>query len=328
MTCPATRARPLAGFTILELLAVMGILAVLMGVGFGFLQRGSTDLDLAETIVRDQARLCSVTARTAGLPTELVVLPADDGAQVALQARVLRPVGHWHFEPGETWVDARLRPELAGAEEPAGRFGRAWRAPDNATLLAVRSGGNDAFDLTSGFALRLDVKLEQRAAATVAQLGRAFELRLTEDLVPQGRLTLAESGGRPGLVATVAGSRALPLQKWVALELIHDGRALALSVDGREVARAAAAGAPFQTASDVFEISTGNAPLAGLVDEVRLLAYDRGERLELPVDIELTGWQGAIEFDRLGMPRGHVQLMLSRQGESRTRVIGPGGVLQ
>jgi hypothetical protein len=129
-------------------------------------------------------------------------------------------------------------------------------------------------------------------------------------------------------VATVTGGRGLPLHQWVAIELVHDGRALALSVDGREVARAAAAGAPFQGSDDVFEISMANAPIPGIVDEVRLLAYERGERLDLPGDVELSGVQGAVEFDRLGMPRGVVRIALSRQGETRTRTIGPGGVLQ
>lgn len=324
----AARPRTDCGFTILELLAVLSILTILMGVGFGFLQRGSTDLDLAESIVRDQVRLCSVTAREQSLPTELLVSPASGGSRVGLQARVLRPVGEWHFEADERWIDERLRPDLAGDPEPNGRFGRAWRPPTDATMLAVRTGAADAFYLEDGFALRLDLRLDQRQAMTVASWGRAFELRLDADLLPQARLTLSEPGPKPGLVATISAPRPLALGQWITLELVHDGRVLRLVVDGRELARTGARGSVFQAAGDVFEISPSNAPIVGVVDEVRLLAYEKGDLIELPNDVELSGVQGSIDFDSLGMPQGHPQLVLKLQDQSVKRTVGPGGVLE
>ena len=102
-----------AGFTLLELLVVLAVMAVLTGIGVGILQRGSTDLDLALSILRDQMRVASNSAVARGLPTEVEVVPGED--RFWLRTQVSSAVGFWHLEPDERWFDRRLRPQLTGS---------------------------------------------------------------------------------------------------------------------------------------------------------------------------------------------------------------------
>lgn len=318
-----------AGFTLLELIAVIGLITILMGFGVGFLQRGSNNLSVSLAIVRDQIRLAANTAKSEGQPTEVHVAAGGDGGGVSMHVRVLTPIGFWHFEPGERWINSALRPQLTGEEEPGGRFGFARRSdPESRGSLMTVAAGENEFFLDQGFALRLELKLERRREMEVARLGRAFELRLDGDLLPQGRVTLTDSGDRPGAVVTVRGARPLRLGSWVTLELVHDGRAVALVVDGQEQARAAANGAPFQQPADVFEVSLSAAPVLGLVDEVQLLAYERSELQTLPDDVELVGLQGPVRFGRRGELLAPARFALVQGEEVVGRFVAPGGVLR
>ena len=86
-----------------------------------------------------------------------------------------------------------------------------------------------------------------------------------------------------------------------------------------------ARGAPLQKADDQFEISLGDAPVLGLVDEVQLLAYERGPLSELPIDVELIGLQGPVRFDRRGEVENADRFEVIRGDERAKREIGPGG---
>ncbi len=320
-----------AGFTLLEMIAVLTIVAVLLGLGIGFLQRGSTDLDLARAILRDQIRLAQTTARARTLPTEVRILPAaNDDLRGHVQARVLTPVGHWHCEPDERWLAAALQPAISGRYEPAGRFGQALRPdPDRRqALLSVATGGKPLFDLAEGFALRLEVLPEQRHSATVARLGRAFVLALDNELVPELRCTLAGSGGRPGTTVAVKARIPLQLAQWTTLEAVHDGRTLALYIEGREAGSAAAAGRPYQANSDLFEVSTGDAAFAGVVDEIQLLAYELGPMQDLPPETTVDGPPRTVAFGRRGDLVAPVTFTLVVREERVRLTVGPGGILQ
>lgn len=320
---------PHAGFTLLELLTVIALITVLMGFGIGFMQRGSNDLSVALAVVRDQMRLAANTAKSEGQPTEVYIGTDGEGGPVRMHVRVLTPIGFWHFEPGERWINSALRPQLTGGEDPRGRFGFARRPdPGSRSSMLTVAADQDLFYIDQGFALRVELKLDDRREMEIARLGRAFELRLDDDLVPSGRITLTDSGQRPGAVVNVEGRLPLRLGEWVTLELVHDGRRLALVVDGQEQARASAAGQPFQQPTDVFEVSLGSAPVRGLVDELQLLAYERSEEQALPDEVQLIGLQGPVRFGRRGELLAPAWFALVRGDETEGRFVAPGGVLR
>lgn len=329
----SVRVPGIAGFTLLELLTVMGIISVLLGLGVGFLQRGSTGLDLAFGIMRDQMRLASTTAKSHGLPTEVRILPGDGFEKpTRLQTHALRTIGHWHLEPAERWFNQQIAPAspIKGEFVASGRFGHACRPDidDEDTMMTVEAGDKDSWYLDGGFALRIELKLEARSAATLVRLGDAFELGMDEAAIPQARMTLGEAGKRRGGIVTLQANRTLPLNEWVTIELVHDGRELRLLTDGRVEASGAARGEPYQHKSDLFELSRGGEHVLGLIDEVRLLAYQRGESMEFPVEVELRNLQGPVRFDRRGEPVNPQRFTLVLNDEEMSRVISAGGVLK
>ena len=126
----------------------------------------------------------------------------------------------------------------------------------------------------------------------------------------------------------------LRLFQWTQLKLIHDGSRLLLVVAGLEAARQSARGECYQRPrqGDILEVSPGEAPLHGLVDEIRLLAYELGEPQSLPINMTLRGFQGPIGFDGRGQLRAPatigtvIELVLHDQVEQRS--LAPGGVLK
>ncbi|MHC5064826.1 MAG: prepilin-type N-terminal cleavage/methylation domain-containing protein [Planctomycetota bacterium] len=318
-----------AGFTILELMVVMGVISVLFGLGFGFMQGSASEVEIAESILRDQLRVAGLTARTRHLPTEVEILPASDIRPVSMRARILSPVGHWHMEPDERWPAGGLTPELYGDHEP-GRYGYAMRPePDGASLLTLSTEDKAFFDLRSGFALRIEVRLEAREEMVLVRLGDSIELRLDSELRPQGSVALTGENGGRGSRVSVYATKALSLQPWHSLQLVHDGTELRILVDDRVLDRADAPGQLFQDGAEEFVVSPSDRPVLGLVDEVQLLAYEFTQTQELPFGVSLSSSAGRIVFDRYGEVVGSpVFRLLSDTDEERMLRLGAGGLLQ
>lgn len=321
--------RAASGFTILELMVVMGVISVLFGLGFGFLQGSASNLELAEAVLRDQLRVAGLSARTRHLPTEIEILPGDEGRPVRMRARILAAVGHWHMEPGESWPGLGLTPELFGESVP-GRYGFAMRGdPDGPALLSLETEGKGFFDLRHGFALRLEVKLDAREEMVLARLGESFELRLDSELRPQGSVSLRGAVGARGSRVTVSGKESLSLQPWHSLQLVHDGRELRILLDERLLDRAAAKGQLFQEGDEQFSVSPEDQPVLGLIDEVQLLAYEYSLTQDLPSGVQLEGVSGSIVFDRHGELVGAPSFRLSSDSDGeRLLRLGAGGLIQ
>ena len=316
------------GFTLLELLVVMSLVGVMMGIGIGFLQRHGTDMDLALSILRDQVRIAELTARTRHLPTEVVVQPASQERAARLRARVLAPVGHWHLEERERWQGG-TEAIVTGQIEP-GRFGMA-RRPDldsQEALLSLAVGKSARFDLREGFALRVDLLLSERQAMVIARFGGGFEVGLDSELVPTVKMVGTEGGGKSGPAVELHGTEPVRLHRWLTLEVVYDRRRIALLVDGKTLDSAAMKLPLWQREQDVMQISPGDQPVHGLVDEVQLLAYEFSLSQELPVGIELEVTPPSIEFDRLAALQRPVKIVLSSGEDRRELRVGPGGLIQ
>lgn len=281
---PARRAAT-AGFTLLELLVVIGVISVLMGLSVGFL--GKTDSHrIAAAILAGETRAAQMTARAEGVPTEVWVRPGVDGAAGTVQARLLQPAATFHFEPGERTLSDALRPQLAGEDVPSGRFGHARRNSQGQRSPLLRWPlAPAAVDLREGFVVRLDVWLDSRRACTVLRLGKAVELLLDDELRPHARLRLRGSGGAMAL-ASVDQLAPLPLRSWCTLEVACDGENAWIGLDGRELGRTVAAGTTPQEDDTALEVSPGEAPVPGIVDEVRVLLFAFAPAQDLPVDLQ------------------------------------------
>ena len=291
-----------AGFTLLELLVVIGVISVLMGIGVGYL--GRTDPEaVAASILNGAKREAMMTARAEGVPTEVEVRPGGGSAPATVRARLLQPAAVFHFEPNTPVLDDRLRPDLAGRDVEHGRFGHARRseAGDKLALLQWRIDPVVA-DLRDGFVLRTDLLLEQRTACVVFDAAPLLEVRLDDNLVPRARLRLRGDGGE-NVLAAVASELSVPLYRWTTLEFGCDGETAWLAVDGREYGREPARGTPVEP-DGALQMSPPNAAIPGPVDEVRLLVFGFSPAQNLPAELEPVRLY-RFAYDVRGEPVAH-----------------------
>ena len=106
-----TEACAAGGFTLLELLVVMGLLSVLTGMAVGVLGRRDPHMIAASTI-GGACRAAQVTARSQGVPTEVWLRPGVDNQPASVQTLLLRPVAVFGFEPGQSSYDEALEREV------------------------------------------------------------------------------------------------------------------------------------------------------------------------------------------------------------------------
>lgn len=274
-----------AGFTLLELLAVIGVISVLTGIGIGYL--GKTDPEMiAKTIISGERRAAQMTARAEGVPTAVWVRRTGENTPAVVQSRLLEPVVAFHFEPGTPVLDDRLRPVVAGEQVEAGRFGEAVRAvEDQKEPLVSWRVMPEIVDLTDGFVLRLDLFLEHRQAGVVIDMPPLLEVRLDQDLRPDVRLQLSGGGGET-VRSTVQSTLSMPLRRWSTLEVGCDGTILWLRIDGREFGTSRAEGRPKQVPDMHLDVSPPAAIVPGLVDELRLLVFRYAPKQSMPIELQ------------------------------------------
>jgi hypothetical protein len=219
-----------------------------------------------------------------------------------VQARLLQAAALFRFEPNEAVVDEVLRPVVGGEDVVQGRFGHARRSRDEDRQAVLRWPVAPAvLDLREGFVVRLDLKLERRTAATVLRLPPALELLLDDELRPRARFRLRALGGEGTSTAAVASELPLPVGRWCTLDVGLDGETAWLSLDGQELARGAAEGTPQQEPDGVFEVSPAEAPVNGVVDEVRWFVYAYAQAQPLPSELRPAATY-RFAFDARGEP--------------------------
>lgn len=291
---------PSAGFTLLELLAVIGVISVLMGIGLGYL--GKTDpLMLAGSILSGERRAAQMTARAEGVPTEVWVRPGGEAQAATVQARLLEPAVTFHFEPNTPVLDERMRPALSGDDVIAGRFGHARRPmADDLDPLVHWAVSPQIVDVRDGFLIRIDLFLEQRKNCVVIDMEPLLEVRLDSNLRPDARMRLSVVGGGTEL-KTIKSALSMPLHRWATLEIGCDGNSMWLAVDDREYARVDAVGTPHQTPEMIMDVSPRSSPVPGIVDELRFMVFGFSPAQQLPMELQPVK-PFRFSYDKRGEP--------------------------
>jgi len=288
------------GFTLLELLVVIGVLSVLTGLSIGFL--GRTDpMAIAQSVLAGETRAAMMTSRAEGVPTEVLLRPGVETEPATVQSRLLQPIAAFRFEPDEGTLDETLRPTLGGEAVANGRFGGARRSKTGERTSIVHWPLAPArVELRDGFVIRCDVRLDSRAAATIVKIGEILEFGTDDAARPVARLRMRAATGETVQVP-LASTTPLPLRTWCTLDIASDGRSTWITHDGRELARAAVTGSLQQEPDHALEISPADRPVPGVVDEVRVFVYAFAPAQLLPTGLQPRRAY-TFSFDSRGEP--------------------------
>jgi prepilin-type N-terminal cleavage/methylation domain-containing protein len=257
-----------AGFTFLELLIVMALVAMLMGVALGWITsigRSARSAQAASVLSETAFRCQNASAGGRRATLELRRrTDAEGNAFLVAVASVQRPILTANFEP-----PPKDRPDMdwfvsaGGGPDWAKPQGNVKLAEDEGTAVALSRGGWVDFGTRAAFAVTdgvgVDVKVKPAGGAGTMTLLRCvddtqsvWQLRLLKDAtsgadvyrvaltvwtVPEGAV-----GERPSGVGTPYQTKdaCVPAGRWSRLQVSYDGREPSLRVDGVERYRAPA----------------------------------------------------------------------------------------
>ncbi len=314
------------GFTLVELLLVLAIMGILTGVALGVLRRLQGGQAGAAPMARARLAAARNTALTSGTPSWVRFFEGS-GARAGtlyLEWTSVSPLLYFSFEEGSLgW--GGWKGEMAGGKiVPGGRFGNGLvQEKAGAPGLLLQTEGRDDLRLEGGFAVRADLKPEERQAMILVKWGMTFALGVDDAGVPQGTMTLRGTRNLPGKKVVLGGKDPLPLNRWSTLKLVADGEGCWLMVNGLVVDRAKAKGKPYYRLGEPIFISAPQAPVAGVLDEVGLQALDREQPEAFPEGVELVKGPKLVRF----VPGGALDPALHPNGVDLQFRL-PGGRIQ
>lgn len=278
--------------TLIELLMVMGLMAVMLGFGVGVIASLDIGTYGASSLVRSALRSAKSWAMSRQAPARVRLDPAT--GRVAAEG--LAVVGTWHFEDNPPKAAFGLDGELIDAElVEQGFVGRALQLRED-----VRGGSyvspvqtDPAFDLAGGFHIQVALRPEGTRRARVLQLGQAVKLEVTRGLgliVTVGTQRYDEETGREvgaGNAVLTTPEAVLEPDRWNRVLIAYDRTRFAASVEGVEVAHLDEEGEVLPVKSPMI-VGGGERPWTGKVDSLVISAVGAQEEVFLPRGVALA----------------------------------------
>ncbi len=328
-----------AGFTLLELIVVMSILAILLGLGVGVLGRLNFAKYAALGTLRSVLRSARENAVASGLPITVVC----DRADRRIYDLSLDPVGYWQFEEiseekssGAFGLSART---VHATVEPVGRFGAGLVCTQPRAHAVADPGPLASWSFSAGCAVEGDVFPDREQTSVLFRRGDQIRIVLQADGSLDATIALVESelpGARSAgsLVATTPPGAAPP-GRWTRVGVVYDRHALTILADG--VPQAAVDGTwPVAPSAEPFEMGDAKGAFHGRLDSVKVSAVVSQAGTPLPKDVEFafTAPRVEVRFASDGrldpaFHRGSLAVGLLFGGTVRREVlIGPYGTVR
>jgi prepilin-type N-terminal cleavage/methylation domain-containing protein len=274
------------GMTLLELMLVMGLAAVIMGIGAGML----SSIDTSDRVAASSIRSALRAARNSSVTHTGTARVRIDAKAGTLVAEGLEVVGTWRFED-VLWKGAFGLDGVPVNGDPAcvpGFLGNcvSFVGQERGTHLGFDLSEEPRFHLEQGFAYEVMVNLESLTSSHILNIGKVAGLDLRNDgglvtwfmrgsadeftRVDRGIRVSLESGG--GMVRAGA---------WNRIRVEYDQRLLTIAVNGVEVARQSVEG-PVIDMNGPLLVGDGSPVLDGRVDDLVIWAVTEAMTVQLP----------------------------------------------
>ena len=290
------------GLTLIELMLVMGLLALVLGAGLGSLASLDAGQRAALGLVQNVVRTAHNTAVARRAPARVRIDPTSG----SIAAHGSEVVGTWHFEDeelsGAGGFDG-VAVGFDGATSEDGFLGRALDLADapRGARVEVAVQDDPIYDPAEGFVIELAARLAWPAAGRILSLGGVIVLEVTADGALRGsfrRRTFDSFGaaGTGGPIFAQSRSGVLVPGRWTRIALRYDRRVLGLAVDGVPVA-VAFSEEPVAPLAGPLELGGGREGFPGALDELTIALVTGEERATLPPTVHFAASvPRAIEF--------------------------------
>jgi prepilin-type N-terminal cleavage/methylation domain-containing protein len=325
------------GFTLVELLVVMTVLAILLGLTAGALTRAGKAgvLDGAARVIRSglhRARGLALAGGTLSLVT-VTPPPAPAGGPIVVTTQVSRIAGSWHFD-GESDVGV-------GGDGATLQFFGAVSGPgfvrDGIVMTPASRAVAPAIDRAPkqdpGLGFSLDLMIRPEGPGTIAQFSApdgdtvSFRLRLNDDGSLAAEATvIAEQTD----LSLQTRPKVIEMGQWARVAIVHDGVELQVTAHNVVEARVLA-----QARVDVEPdgaLRLGG--FAGTIDEVVYRTVGDTDPFEVDGQITTSLTRPVvIRFNRDGRlnERAHaepVEVPLSHESKTVTVTVDLSGVIR
>jgi type II secretory pathway pseudopilin PulG len=289
--------------TLLELLLVMGLMAILLGAGVGIL----SGLDLGRRAAVGSVQNAIRAARNSSLARNAPARVRIDVANATLVSESMAVIGTWHFENDRLEGAFGLDGVTQGAViVDQGFVGKALSFAGGKSAWAEVPVQNDpSYDLSLGFALDCAVRVDEDGGGTLLRIGESVGIDLAGAhslrawFVPEIR---EATGGvtRGGKLSIESDAGALQKGRWTRVHVEYDRTRLMLALDDVEVARLEAT-APVWRVEGPLSMSDREQTFPGLLDNLVISAVAASDELKLPDTVRFGAQSAAaIHFDAGG----------------------------
>ncbi|MCP5021208.1 MAG: prepilin-type N-terminal cleavage/methylation domain-containing protein [bacterium] len=262
------------GFTLVELLMVMGLIGVLVGTGLGLLAGLSPGKRAVAGLIEETLRLSQHSAAVLGMPAR-VNLSGEE-----IQAQIMRPVGTWHFEERSLVGALELEGAWLGPTDPPfvsqGYEGHALDLGAGAPgVMEISVASDPAFDWSNGFSIRCALRVDDWQDSILLQMGTGLLVALSSHgaVGVEFRAVATDEAGnesRGPRIAAQTEAGVMAQGRWKRLEIVYDLHSLRILVDGIERVRRPEVARVWIGEPEII-VSSKVRPFPGLLD--RLVFY-------------------------------------------------------
>ncbi len=308
----ARAGRSARGFTLVEVLVVLGLLGVLMGIGAGMISRLGRGNVLIQTTYSLASQLATARARAYGPSTARVEITADEDGEVTLRAYRSRSVFTWLCEGFDSASEDVLK-SVGAVEISTDSLGnREGRYAIFAKGGQVSLGSPPWLAFRDGFTLRCRVRPAQ-LSGTLKLISRGPGFTIA--LVPagEGRFDIEakirldkdpgnekDTGGDCVLRTGLNGATPVPEWsgpllggRWAEIQITYDRSALQIHVNDRLRGRRADKRGPIQLRNEPFVIGDG---YQGDFDSLTIggIFEDDDDRYSVPGSVQWVDGSGKV----------------------------------